>query len=484
MHKALLVDYASSSSSSEESDRASNPDDDEKSAAQRPQKRRRRDDDAVTARTDNGSIDSKADRDRSATGVDASPRLRAGLTVETSAKDTGRNIQSTGTLPPGLDDLYTTEPRRGDDPAWHGARVRSTNHTAGLYPSHVYLELAPSAALRAQLDAVVARFESLLSPTPPGAGGAERLLHGYGGSGRGDSGKTIVHTFLTDEHGLSDRPLHVSLSPPLLLPKKDIGAFESALCSAIDKGGCIGAARAPDTDPPTGCCVEGEKPTLTLVLGDLDVFTNDDGTRAFLVVLVDDILPASDGHDNGDGRSDGGNVAQVSLSALQACVDEVVARFGHRPLYTHHLCATPIEAHAVGVTPQRRSDERDSDAGFVNGFHKHHISIGWFLPSDLRPAAAMHRSLQPDAGKARSSCRATKAQPWSMAPPRLNDSSQALRSADDPQDRSRHGGAKTDHLGRVSFDGVKLKIGARVHRIHFHLPTTAMRGADIRQDDT
>lgn len=45
-------------------------------------------------------------------------------------------------LPDSVHRLYATESRlsQSDDPALHDGRVRQTPHTAGIWPSHVYVE--------------------------------------------------------------------------------------------------------------------------------------------------------------------------------------------------------------------------------------------------------------------------------------------------------------------------------------------------------
>ncbi|KAK9469095.1 U6 snRNA phosphodiesterase Usb1 [Lipomyces arxii] len=94
-------------------------------------------------------------------------------------------------LPAGFLDLYASEPRMGDDPALHGGRIRQHPHTVGLWPSHVYIEWLPSADEAQRLEQAV----------PAGA------------------------TSLVFSPRKAPLPLHLSLSPPIMLKTSDRKSF-------------------------------------------------------------------------------------------------------------------------------------------------------------------------------------------------------------------------------------------------------------------
>ncbi|KAK7207702.1 U6 snRNA phosphodiesterase Usb1 [Myxozyma melibiosi] len=132
-------------------------------------------------------------------------------------------------LPARFFDLYSSAPRIGDDPELHDGRERGTPHQTGRWPTHVFVEWLPPADLADSLERILPADASSLLHSPYGA----------------------------------QLPLHVSLSPPLMLATDDKEPFLESLWEAID-----------------------DVSSFTITFTGLRWLTNTAGTREFLALAV------------------------------------------------------------------------------------------------------------------------------------------------------------------------------------------------------
>ncbi|KAK9237401.1 U6 snRNA phosphodiesterase Usb1 [Lipomyces kononenkoae] len=133
-------------------------------------------------------------------------------------------------LPDRFFDQYASAPRVGDDPELHDGRTRQSPHIEGRWPTHVYCEWIPTESVAAGLESLVPATASSLVHSPLGA----------------------------------PLPLHVSLSPPLMLATQDRDEFRERVWAAIgDNCRCF-----------------------SLKFGSADWLANPSQTRAFYVLLA------------------------------------------------------------------------------------------------------------------------------------------------------------------------------------------------------
>ncbi|KAI0410171.1 U6 snRNA phosphodiesterase Usb1 [Xylaria palmicola] len=245
-------------------------------------------------------------------------------------------------LPPAFHDLYASTVRvsASDDPTLHEGRKRVNPHKAGNWPTHVYIEWHPTPPERTALTTLLTALQSSLTSSP--------LKHG------GPTTTTIT-SFLTSDLG-APRPLHISLSRPIVLATAQKDAFLADLESSVRAGGV-----GPFELMPRG--VEWHRTA--------------DSARSFLVLRVG--AAAEPGEPPPADGTDGPIAANPQLAALLRRANTVATAFGQPPLYS------PASSHDG---PRRRGESGsggDADA-CVDG--KFHISIAWsFAP----PCAGLQR---------------------------------------------------------------------------------------------
>ncbi|ODQ50966.1 hypothetical protein SAICODRAFT_27041 [Saitoella complicata NRRL Y-17804] len=172
-------------------------------------------------------------------------------------------VSTLPSLPSTFHNLYATKPRVGDDPAFHQGRKRAHRHVEGQWATHIYTEFWPDVKLMSILDRIVKKAGSL------------------------DKGWTSL---LVSELG-NQLALHISLSRPLTLWTDEREDFTRALSRVL-----------ADIEP------------FEMTLDNISTFVNDERTRTFLVLEVN------------EGISEFGGV----LRALEA----VMKQFKQPALYT------------------------------------------------------------------------------------------------------------------------------------------------------
>lgn len=182
-------------------------------------------------------------------------------------------------LPPAFHDLYASTVRTTphDAPALHQGRTRTTPHVPGHWPSHVYLEWHPPAAVHADLTALLA---SLRTAVPD----------------------MEVHSFLTSDLG-APLPLHASLSRPIVLTTGEKDGFLAEVVAAV---GGVGR--------PGGWELEGDG---------VEWHRTEESGRSFLVLRVREV---------GSAAAVGGNPNPGLTELLRRC-NAVVEGHGQPGLY-------------------------------------------------------------------------------------------------------------------------------------------------------
>ncbi|KAG7293207.1 hypothetical protein NEMBOFW57_003253 [Staphylotrichum longicolle] len=123
-------------------------------------------------------------------------------------------------LPASFHDLYASTVRTTtrDDPALHQGRTRQNPHVPGNWPSHIYIEWHPPAAVHALLADLLASLQ---------AEAAEEEI-----------------TSLLQSDLAAPQPLHISLSRPLALPSEAKDAFLRDVARATRESGVAAFALA------------------------------------------------------------------------------------------------------------------------------------------------------------------------------------------------------------------------------------------------
>ncbi|ORY76686.1 U6 snRNA phosphodiesterase Usb1 [Protomyces lactucae-debilis] len=111
-------------------------------------------------------------------------------------------------LPKELDAVYVVDPRKGQDPAFHGGRQRQVAHTQGLWPSHIQLDVTLSQDQRQSLAAFLDAAHIVLEED--------------------------YETLLVTPLGV-DADLHISLTPGIMLPGEHKDTFPEAIVSAVSQ---------------------------------------------------------------------------------------------------------------------------------------------------------------------------------------------------------------------------------------------------------
>ncbi len=135
----------------------------------------------------------------------------------------GAGPGSTSALPPlpaSFHDLYASTVRTTtrDDPTLHQGRTRQNPHVRGNWPSHIYIEWHPTAAVHALLAGLIS---TLQESAKAALGGAE------------------VTSFLQSDLA-APQPLHISLSRPIVLASEEKDLFLGDVERAIE-GSAIAA---------------------------------------------------------------------------------------------------------------------------------------------------------------------------------------------------------------------------------------------------
>lgn len=180
-------------------------------------------------------------------------------------------------LPASFHSLYATNVRTAatDDPTLHAGRTRQIPHVAGNWPTHVYLEWAPSKSEIEVLNEVLRKVTAAASEEETTTLGSSANGNGSGNGNASSNGtansNTIaggsqpqLHSFLRSELGTL-LPLHVSLSAPLVLKTDQKAAFQECLASKVSRSHV--------------------KPFTVEVTG-LDWVANQDRSRFFLVLRL------------------------------------------------------------------------------------------------------------------------------------------------------------------------------------------------------
>ena len=172
-------------------------------------------------------VDYASDSDCSAPGSDPAdtcarkkPRTASPPRNVGAGPGAGPGSSTLPPLPAAFHDLYASTVRTTtrDDPTLHQGRTRQNPHVRGNWPSHIYIEWHPTAAVHALLAGLIS---SLQESAKAALGGAE------------------ITTFLQSDLA-TPQPLHISLSRPIVLASEEKDLFLSDVERAI-KGSGIAA---------------------------------------------------------------------------------------------------------------------------------------------------------------------------------------------------------------------------------------------------
>ncbi|KAI2786063.1 hypothetical protein POX_h09829 [Penicillium oxalicum] len=222
-------------------------------------------------------------------------------------------------LPAAFHDLYASSTRVSvkDDPSLHGGRKRVIPHVEGNWPTHVYLEWYPCRNELGWLEDLIGRVQK------PEDSPHEQEAHAC-----------HLHSLLHSELG-AQLPLHISLSPPVVLRTEQRASFTEALTNSI---------RASHV------------PQFTVIPDTLKWVSNHEHTRWFLVLHV--AKPSGD-----------------ELNRILHLSNRTLVAFDQPPLYAPSR--GPLRKRAEA---RHNRKQRSSDSGPIEDYSNcFHISIAWSL---------------------------------------------------------------------------------------------------------
>lgn len=163
-------------------------------------------------------------------------------------------------LPDRFHDLFTSNPKMSENSPVHEGRTRVLPHVDGMWPTHVYLEWMPTAQEGAVLAEILEGVKNGIEKDTS-ANKEQQLLIPL---------KNGVKSLVRSNIGVR-LPLHVSLSPTLMIPGDQKEQFKEMLTR----------------------CVEGERkytmsPRLYFNTSKVFVVTNQIRSRAFIVLQLND----------------------------------------------------------------------------------------------------------------------------------------------------------------------------------------------------
>ncbi|KAJ5475289.1 hypothetical protein N7539_008355 [Penicillium diatomitis] len=276
--------------------------------------------------------DSESDAERSAASPPAKrPRRECSSLTSTSA---------TSQLPPlprAFHDLYASSTRVSvkDDPSLHGGRKRVIPHMEGNWPTHVYLEWYPGKSELSWLESLLKRANETRPSSHEAEEEEEEEEDGGDDSHDGHSADAVhLHSLLHSDLG-AQLPLHISLSPPVVLRTEQRTSFMECLATSIQASHVSLFTVVPDT---------------------LKWVSNRERTRWFLVLHV--------------ARPTGNE-----LNRLLNRSNRTLAGFDQPPLYASSRGAPRNRAQA-----SHGRDPRPSGTAPVEDYSDcFHISLGWSL---------------------------------------------------------------------------------------------------------
>lgn len=165
-------------------------------------------------------------------------------------------------LPERFHDLFTSNPKISDNSPVHEGRTRVLPHVDGLWPTHVYLEWMPTAQEGEVLGEILEGVRGSMGNGGGSASKKRQLLV---------VPKTAIKSLVRSDVGVR-LPLHVSLSPTLMIPGDQKEQFKNKLAR------CIEEERNHHT----------LSPRLYFNTSKVFVVTNKIQSRAFIVLQLND----------------------------------------------------------------------------------------------------------------------------------------------------------------------------------------------------